>query len=91
VSYWTLHSVLISWSTCEGLVGYNATSARPTSGTLAAVHYGTAPGRYSSAAVGNTTSYAYDYSSYGQPSYVSPFIHHVVLKGELPGGGGGED
>jgi hypothetical protein len=84
LTYWSSTSVLVSWATCDAQVTGSAPSPPPVNSNSVVI-YGPAPGRYTQAAVGVSTSYVYDYGELEQDSYASPLLHHVLLSGLTPG------
>ena len=80
--YWSSTSVLVSWATCDAVVG-NAVAARSTAGATSNVKYGTTSSQLHQTATSVPTSYVYDYRAVEMPSYASPLLHHVILPGEL--------
>jgi hypothetical protein len=84
ITFWSVTSVLVSWATCDALLGTTRSlQPRSTAGVKSIVLYGTHSKKLSKTATGVATSYAYDYSKGKRPgTYASPLLHHVLLKGE---------
>lgn len=86
LTYWSSTSVLVSWATCDAVVGNAAAAAaaaRNTAGAKSIVKYGTSNSQLHDTATSVPASYVYDYQAVEMPSYVSPLLHHVMLTGEL--------
>lgn len=84
LTYWSSTSVLVSWATCDAVVG-DSVAAIPTGKAVSIVIYGTASNRLGNTATAAPTSYVYDYRKVDKPSYASPLLHHVLLKDLTPG------
>lgn len=81
LTFWSSTSVLVSWDTCDAVVG-NSAAARSAAGVKSVVEYGTSSKHLHHTATSSPTSYVYDYQKAGKPSYASPLLHHVLLKGD---------
>lgn len=81
---WTATSVLVSWATCDAIIGPNAVP-NPPLGISSVVRYGVDRRNLNMTATGVVTGYTSNYSSVGFEVYVSPVLHHTLLKGGCGG------
>lgn len=79
LTLWTSTSVLVSWASCDAVLGQSTPVA--TDGVRSVVFYGSSRDALDSTAEGVSTSYAYDYNGTNGTSYASPLLQHVLLKG----------
>lgn len=74
--------MLVSWASCDAVLGGSANKAAATDNIRSIVYYGSSSDDLQHTAEGVATSYVNTYDHEGLGTlYASPILHHVLLTG----------